>query len=50
MANGLHHKNILAFYGVIIASAFSPSVAIVSSTKLLLHSQCSVLNSVMLTR
>lgn len=30
MANLLHHKDILAFYGVIIASSYSPSVALVS--------------------
>ena len=34
MANVLRHKNILALYGVIIASSYSPSVALVSFTTL----------------
>ena len=34
MANVLRHKNILAIYGVIILSSYSPSVALVSSTTL----------------
>ena len=30
MANILRHKNILALYGVVIASSYSPSLALVS--------------------
>ena len=30
MAAVLHHKNVLALHGVIIATSFSPSVALVS--------------------
>lgn len=31
MANLLRHENVLAFYGVVIASSYSPSLALVSS-------------------
>ena len=34
MANVLRHKNILDFHGVVIASSYSPSVALVSSSTL----------------
>jgi len=30
MANILRHKNIIALYGVVIASSYSPSLALVS--------------------